>query len=566
MSADFSKYVDLTIYDADPTSFYKGAIETARLVLPEFVLRQGTVEDSLFQAFSYASSRVANSINRLPDRLMEGLVSMAGYERSVGTKAIADLTVTLYGYDGITIAAGTQFRWRYTEPDSFSYQDYIFESVEDTAIASTTSPTVPSGTVAVKCIQSGQLPLLVAGDTLLPLSIDVDINTVTVSSFVNGTNPMGDAEYINAAVTYLESLTETFTTAKQLQSGILTSFLNVSRCKVYDVTNSLSSISTGASAAPGYVAVYVYGNGAALTTSELSAVQTWAAERCVAGLTITVSNFVLSSPSVAINAVFDAKYTASDVSDQIKTLVAASYSVDSWPYSELSVSSPQIRSNSIASIISQLPEVLYVNSVTLTPPAAVAVTAITTGNNLTGSATGYVKFTAANSFIAGQEVDVITNLATISITAVSPNTNLAGVSTSGTLRFTASNSLAVGDIVTIDCGGTSFDFTRAVVTAASGTYFTISSTATGSTTTGTAYYDFTNSIIVAANSTAFVIANTCVASTTSKTGSAYLHFDNSGAYDGTLTSSTTSLVFKNRGFLPSISSSSVSVTYTSEAI
>jgi hypothetical protein len=120
--------------------------------------------------------------------------------------------------------------------------------------------------------------------------------------------------------------------------------------------------------------------------------------------------------------------------------------------------------------------------------------------------------------------------------------------------------LTVGDIVTIDCGGTGFDFTRAVVTAASGSYFTISSTATGSTTTGTAYYDFTDSIVVAANATAFVIANTCVATTTSKTGSAYLHFDGTGS------TSTTSLVFKNRGFLPSISSSNVTVTYTSEAI
>jgi hypothetical protein len=198
--------------------------------------------------------------------------------------------------------------------------------------------------------------------------------------------------------------------------------------------------------------------------------------------------------------------------------------------------------------------------VTLTPPTAVTVSAITTGQSLTGAATGYVKFTANNSFIAGQEVDITTNLNTISITAVAPNTNLGGTTTAGTLRFAASNSLTVGDIVTIDCGGTGFDFTRAVVTAASGSYFTISSTATGSTTTGTAYYDFTDSIVVAANATAFVIANTCVATTTSKTGSAYLHFDGTGS------TSTTSLVFKNRGFLPSISSSNVTVTYTSEAI
>ena len=561
MSADFSRYIDLTIYDSEPTALYRASVDSARLVLPEFVLRQGTVEDALFQAFSYTSAIIANSVNRLPSRLMEGLVSMAGYERSTGSKSTATLTVTLYGYDGITIPVGTQFRYRYILSGTSSYEDYVFEAIEDTAIASTTSPTIPTGTVYVKCTFAGQIPALVAGDILLPLSIDTDINSVTVSSFVNGVSPMGDGEYLDAASTYLESLTQTFSTAKQLQSAILTSFINVQRCKVYDVTNSLSSTSTSATAVPGYIAIYVYGNGAALTNSELSEIQSWAADRCIAGLTITVSNFILSSPTVAVNAVINAKYTASDVVDEIKILIAAYYGVGSWPQSELSVSSPQIRTNGIASIISEMPEVLYVNSVTLTPPAAVPVTVITTGNSLTGSATGYVKFTAANSFVAGQEVDITTNIDPITITAVAPNTNLGGTTTAGTLRFaTTTNSLTVGDIVTIDCGGTGFDFTCAVVTNASSSYFTISSTATGSTTTGTAYYDFTNSTIIAANATHFVIANPCIATTTSKTGSAYLHFDGTGS------TSTTSLTFKNKGFLPNISSSGVSVTYSLEAI
>ena len=562
MSADFSRYIDLTVYDSEPTALYRASVDSARLLLPEFVLRQGTVEDVLFQAFSYTSTIIANSVNRLPSRLMEGLVSMAGYERSAGSKSTAILAVTLYGYDGMTIPAGTQFRYRYILPGTSTYEDYVFEAIGDTAIASTTSPTSPSANISVKCTFAGQIPALTAGDILLPLSIDTDINSVTVTSFINGVNPMGDGEYLDAALTYLESLTQTFSTAKQLQSAILTSFINVQRCKVYDVTNSLSSTSTSATAVPGYIAIYVYGNGAALTNSELSEIQTWAADRCIAGITITVSNFILSSPTVAVNAVLNAKYTASDVVDEIKILIAAYYSVGSWPQSELSVSSPQIRTNGIASIISEMPEVLYVNSVTLTPPAAVSITAIQTGKSLADtSVTGYVRFTASNSFVAGQEVDITTNIDPITITAVAPNTNLGGTTTAGTLRFaTTTNSLTVGDIVTIDCGGTGFDFTRAVVTNASSSYFTISSTATGSSTSGTAYYDFTNSTIIAANATHFVIANPCIATTTSKTGSAYLHFDGTGS------TSTTSLVFKNRGFLPNISSSGVSVTYSLEAI
>ena len=658
MSADFSRYVDLTLYDSDPGALYRSTVDAARLVLPEFTLRQGTVEDAIFQSFAFSSSIIVNAINRLPSRLMEGLVSMVGYERSVGTRSSAVLAVTLYGYEGTTIPTGTQFRYRYVEPGTSSFEDYVFETIEDTAIASTTSPTVPSANISVQCTQAGQIPALIAGDILLPLSIDTDINAVTVVSFINGVEPMGDGEYLSAALTYLESLTEVFATANQLQNAILTTFTNVRRCKVYDVTNSLASTSTSATAAPGYVAIYAYGNGAVLTNTELSEIQTWAANRCIAGLVITVSNFILSSPTVAINAVINSRYTASDVVDEIKSMIALYNSYENFPETELSVASPQIRANSIASVVAQTPEVLYVNSVTLTPPAAVAITEIRTGRALNGTtATGYVRFTASNSFVAGQEVDIVTNINTISITEVKPNRNLAdNADAFGTLRFTTvTNSLTVGDIVTIDCGGTGFDFTRAVVTGANSSAFTISSAATGATTTGTAFYDFGNSIVYAANATHFVIANTCIADdaifgkllqgTTTftaygasvtaagtytgvtgtssgsgtgavftivktgsgllysgaitvtitsggsgyavgdtitlsganlggggdltltvgtqvniKTGSAYLHFD------GANSTSTTSLVFKNKGFLPNISSSGVTVTYSLEAV
>lgn len=561
MSADFSRYVDLTLYDSDPGALYRSTVDAARLVLPEFTLRQGTVEDTIFQSFAFSSSVIVNAINRLPSRLMEGLVSMAGYERSVGTRSSAVLAVTLYGYEGTTIPTGTQFRYRYVEPGTSSFEDYVFETIEDTAIASTTSPTVPSANVSVQCTRAGQIPALIAGDILLPLSIDTDINAVTVVSFVNGVEPMGDGEYLDAALTYMESLTEVFATSTQLQNGILTTFTNVRRCKVYDVTNSLASTSTSATAVPGYVAIYVYGNGAALTTTQLSEIQTWAANRCMAGLVITVSNFILSSPTVAINAVINSRYNASDVVDEMKFLVNESFSYENFPQTELSVASPQIRTNSIASVVSQMPEVLYVNSVTLTPPAAVAITTIQAGKSLNDtSVTGYVRFTASNSFVAGQEVDIVTNINTITIDAVNDGAALDGTATPGTIRFAASNSLTVGDIITITTSSGAFNFTRAVVTAASGSAFTISSAVTGADTTGTAYYDFTNSTIIAANATHFVIANPCIATTTTKTGSAYLHFDGTGS------TSTTSLVFKNKGFLPNISSSGVTVTYSLEAV
>jgi len=95
MPADFRQYVDLTPYDADPTDIYLGAIRLARLTLPEFQLRQGTVEDALFQAFSYMQMLGVSAINRLPNRLMEGISRILGVTRNEGTRATVDIVVTL---------------------------------------------------------------------------------------------------------------------------------------------------------------------------------------------------------------------------------------------------------------------------------------------------------------------------------------------------------------------------------------------------------------------------------------------------------------------------------------
>ena len=95
MPADFRHYVDLTPYDTDPTDIYLGAIRLARLTLPEFQLGHGTVEDALFQAFAYMQMLGVSAINRIPNRLMEGLSRILGITRDEGTRATVDVVVNL---------------------------------------------------------------------------------------------------------------------------------------------------------------------------------------------------------------------------------------------------------------------------------------------------------------------------------------------------------------------------------------------------------------------------------------------------------------------------------------
>lgn len=80
MPADFSEYVDLRPFDLNPGDIYLTSIDIARLTLPEFNLRVGTPEDAIFQAMAYMSALNIAAINRLPSRLMAGILLMMGVE------------------------------------------------------------------------------------------------------------------------------------------------------------------------------------------------------------------------------------------------------------------------------------------------------------------------------------------------------------------------------------------------------------------------------------------------------------------------------------------------------
>lgn len=386
MPADFSEYIDLTIHDRDAGELYREMIESARVFVPEFVLRRGTIEDAIFQSIAYTSVVATNSINRVPDSLMQGIVSLLGYQRNYGIRATATATVELYGTTGSVFSQGTEFRYRYVDPSAGTQTDYLFVASEDTVIADGSPPTA---TISLICENAGELPEPTLGSTpLTPLSVDNDINTVVFASFNNGTEPDSDFEYLNAAKTYMETLSSTYVTARQLEAAILTDFSYVSRCKVYDLMdlNTDRGVLTflpdetknvTSSNYKGYVAVFVYGFNRNLTSDELAAIQLYVARRVVAGLEVNVHNFETVSMDVAITASYDSNYDQSVIIDEIKSVVSTILSPGSFPYDEVSVSSPKIRDTLINSeLFYGIPGLVYVSSISITPPAALPYTLV----------------------------------------------------------------------------------------------------------------------------------------------------------------------------------------------
>lgn len=151
MPADFSRYVDLTAYDADPTDIYLGALRLARLTLPEFQLRQGTVEDALFQACAYMQSLNVAAINRVPNRLMEGIARIIGITRVEGTRAKVNVTLTLNeipeeGYP-LKITKSRAFTYSITYPSGDVHYPFMTTKLE--TFTTTTARVASTGNAAL---------------------------------------------------------------------------------------------------------------------------------------------------------------------------------------------------------------------------------------------------------------------------------------------------------------------------------------------------------------------------------------------------------------------------------
>ena len=563
MPADFSRYVNLKIHDVDAGSLYRQMIEVARTVMPEFNLRRGTVEDSIFQSSAYTAAIATNAINRVPDGLMQGIVSLFGFQRNFGSRATITATASLYGTSGGAIPVGTQFRYRYVDSANGTYSDYLFVTSEDTVIAASANPT---GTLYLTCDAFGEIPAADTGAALLPLSVDTDINTVTVTSFSNGTNALTDSEYLDSAKTFLESISTTYVTAKQLESAILSNFSYVARCKVFDLMDPSTDRGvqillpdTGnninSSLYKGYVGIFVYGFGRTLDTTELGNIQSFAASSSMAGLDIEVVNFQTVTPTIAVTASYDSSFSQASTTESIKLSLAEYLSPEFFPYDEISISSPRLRSTILSSrLLSTVPGLVSVDAITLSPPADITYTvagqATISAVSGSGSVVTYTT-SAAHGFIAGNTVTVAGITTT---TAYNGTKIIASVPTATTFTVTASTTgtgtISGDETATFNTSGAAVINTSAAHGLLAGQRVRLG---------GANDYDDTSiAVVTRPSDTTFTTATTYVSAVTSGVAMYRYFYETSG--------SQATLNFLNRGVLPNVSVDDITVTLSAETL
>lgn len=364
MPIDFSEYVYLVPFDVSPTDVYLDSIEYAKIALPEFQPRQGTPEDAILQAVSYISALNISAINRLPDRLMAGLVGMMGVEVNDGIQAVIDVEFTCIDYDGTIVPQGTIVRYDY---EFLGEQKSVyFETIEEGTIALvvyTGIESLPTVTVEARAIDVGAtLPIAVG----TALEIDTPTSSImgaTVDAFVsNGTSPETTEQFLNRAVQFLGSLSSSFARASQIDGYVLSTFASiVSRCKAYDLTNSASGLEWADADEPGYVTVFGYGINTTLTVDQRSDILIDIQNRSVAGLEIEVRNANIVTLTVSIQVAYSSSYESTVVQENVETVLTNYFSPINYRFAE------GIKLSEFYSIASSVPGVLYVQSLTVTP-------------------------------------------------------------------------------------------------------------------------------------------------------------------------------------------------------
>lgn len=362
MPIDYSDYIDMSLFAAAPPDIYLSALEYARLTIPELTIRQGTPEDAVLQAASYITSQNLSAINQLPNRLMSGVLALLGAPRDEGEFPLIEVTFTAATHAGATVEAGTLVRYDYnfTDPPISVYFETTEELVIDPVTNTGTTP-LPTGTVEARGNETLDIFPIATDSALQIESVNADVYTATLASITTlGRLPESDSEYLKRATAYIGSLSSSFGKASQIEAYILTSFPDVQRVKVYDLTDPGGDLEVGEADVGGKITVFTYGNGANLSSERKYEILVDVSDRSIAGLQIGVNDVVLADVGITVDVTYSSSYTPSIIEENIERSLLSYLNPNSYPFVTL------IRKSSLFPSITSVPGVEFVSSLTLT--------------------------------------------------------------------------------------------------------------------------------------------------------------------------------------------------------
>lgn len=343
---DLSQYVDLRIYDKDPTDILQAAIEDLRSRLPEWVPREDNTEVMLLQSMAVEVAEAVYAINRLPSSIMVALMKLYGIERDAGEFARVDVEIEVVNTMGYTIPART----RLLLPAQQGYGSAVFETTHTLVIPQGyTKGSVPATATIVTDAANG----VPAQTRMEVLDSSHFINNVrTVTMVVGGRDPEGDQEWFDRGVQRFGRLTDTLVVPRHFELAAMER-PEVQRARALDNYNADAG-SGVVGDHPGHLTMALYGDSSPLSTAEKQAVLDSFIDRKFAPLILHYVDPVITVVDVTMIVKPNEGFTNARVVDAVTDAMRNWLNTDTWPWKAT------VYVNEIIGLVSELPEVDYV--------------------------------------------------------------------------------------------------------------------------------------------------------------------------------------------------------------
>jgi len=339
-----STYLGVSVDDADPQAIFDRMLALAESRLPQWEPRNGALETVIMEATAVGMSDLVYAANRVLGALVEGVINLYGITRDEGSPATGTVRLTLTGSPTTTIDEGTLFR----------IED------ADSMLVATETVTVTGSTVDVAVATTdtgGYLNAITAGTACDPVvAVPGLANCVLHTDLNGGADPEDDLAFLSRAATRFARVTSSLVVPEHFTAYALEQPY-VKRAVAVDQYDHDGGNSPGDD--DGFLTVYVYGNGAAITADQKTELQTAMQAQCASILTMTVENATAVSVNVTAAVTKATGYDTTELETAIEDALAA---VWSWQTSGFGA---DVEPLDVQAVIESVPGVDSVTSLTL---------------------------------------------------------------------------------------------------------------------------------------------------------------------------------------------------------
>lgn len=354
-SPDLSSYINLTVFDVDPSQLVAQALTDAETKLPGWNPLEGNTEVVLIESMALEVAEMIYAVNRLPGALVQALLELFYILRDPGAPATATVTFTLSDTLGHTIPGGTRLQL------ALPGGNFLF-TTDLPATAAPGASTVTMTVTATTNSQQSNGAAIATALTLLDTVIFVDtVALATVTA--NGRDPETDIAWLTRGTNKLAGLASTLVVPSHFTAAALDDTVD-GVYRAFTVDNWDPTANAGAGAvSEGNVTVAVIGHaGTLLSTGQKANLLSILQAGAHAGLNLHVIDPTVTAVAVTVTVFQSAGYTVAQVQANCQATLAGFLSTDTWGWGST------VHLNTLIALLTQVAGVSFV--VAITTPAS----------------------------------------------------------------------------------------------------------------------------------------------------------------------------------------------------